>query len=154
MPLPDLTQFAEAKLGEFFDKFDPPKDFDFWLSLVDEETGEVIEAYSHYCKEACDLLYVLAGARMALEKKAQTEPLTGEQGAILDRAMKTMFIIDQQGLDRPEVSLSVFKAVHDSNMSKVDDAGNPIRHPKTGKVMKGPNYRAPDIENILFGGEV
>ncbi len=42
----------------------------------------------------------------------------------------------------------VFKAVHESNMSKLGDDGTPIKRPD-GKVLKGPNYKAPDVEGIL-----
>ena len=38
--------------------------------------------------------------------------------------------------------------VHASNMSKVDDDGNPVFN-TFGKVMKGPNYREPDLDNLV-----
>ena len=41
-----------------------------------------------------------------------------------------------------------FQEVHSSNMSKLGDDGRPI-HREDGKVMKGPNYFEPDLENIL-----
>lgn len=37
--------------------------------------------------------------------------------------------------------------VHASNMSKLDDNGNPIF--KDGKVMKGPNYKPPSLIDIV-----
>lgn len=37
-----------------------------------------------------------------------------------------------------------FKAVHESNMSKLGDDGQPI-YREDGKVLKGPGYQAPDI---------
>ena len=40
-----------------------------------------------------------------------------------------------------------FDAVHASNMSKVDDNGNPIKR-ADGKVLKGPNYKEPDLSFI------
>lgn len=42
----------------------------------------------------------------------------------------------------------VFKAVHASNLSKLDKNGLPIRR-EDGKILKGPDYREPDIESIL-----
>lgn len=42
-----------------------------------------------------------------------------------------------------------FKEVHRSNMSKLDKNGNPI-YRKDGKVLKGPYYKPPDLESILF----
>ena len=41
-----------------------------------------------------------------------------------------------------------FQLVQNSNMSKLDDNGNPIFR-EDGKVMKGPNYKAPDL-TVLF----
>lgn len=43
----------------------------------------------------------------------------------------------------------VVAAVHESNMSKLDVDGSVIRR-EDGKVLKGPNYKEPDIESILF----
>ncbi len=43
---------------------------------------------------------------------------------------------------------AVFDEIHRSNMSKLGRDGQPIyRH--DGKVLKGPNYRAPNIEAVL-----
>lgn len=43
----------------------------------------------------------------------------------------------------------VVKEVHRANMSKLDKDGSVIRR-EDGKVLKGPKYKAPDIESILF----
>ena len=42
----------------------------------------------------------------------------------------------------------VFEEIQRSNMSKLDDNGEPI-YREDGKVLKGPNYFKPDIESIL-----
>lgn len=42
----------------------------------------------------------------------------------------------------------VFDEIHSSNMSKLDEDGNPI-YREDGKVLKGPNFREPDIAMIL-----
>lgn len=41
-----------------------------------------------------------------------------------------------------------FNRVHKSNMSKLDDEGNPI-YREDGKVMKGPNYAPPNLESLV-----
>lgn len=38
--------------------------------------------------------------------------------------------------------------VHNSNMSKLDDDGQPIFN-EHGKVMKGPNYKEPDLSDLV-----
>ena len=40
------------------------------------------------------------------------------------------------------------KRVHESNMSKLDEYGNPI-YREDGKVMKGPNYAPPNLEDLV-----
>ena len=42
----------------------------------------------------------------------------------------------------------VFDEIQRSNMSKLDEKGNPI-YREDGKVMKGPNYFKPNIKEIL-----
>ena len=42
-----------------------------------------------------------------------------------------------------------FKEVQNSNMSKLDEKGNPIFN-ENGKVMKGPNYFKPDLKKYLI----
>ena len=42
----------------------------------------------------------------------------------------------------------VFDAVHQSNMSKLGEDGKPVMR-ADGKVMKGPNYKEPDLSFLL-----
>lgn len=65
-------------------------------------------------------------------------------------ALGVLAVIDKHGVS-PEFVDRAFELVHQSNMSKVDDNGNPIRDLETGKIQKGPNYKAPDIEAMIFG---
>ena len=41
-----------------------------------------------------------------------------------------------------------FRTVHVSNMSKLDEDGKPI-YRDDGKVLKGPNYRPPNLKKIM-----
>jgi len=47
-----------------------------------------------------------------------------------------------------DVFMEAFARVHNSNMSKLDSNGNPILR-EDGKVMKGPNYKKPDLTDLL-----
>lgn len=40
------------------------------------------------------------------------------------------------------------RRVHISNMSKLDDNGQPIFR-EDGKILKGPNYKAPNLEDLV-----
>jgi predicted HAD superfamily Cof-like phosphohydrolase len=42
----------------------------------------------------------------------------------------------------------IFDEIHNSNLSKLDENGLPIRR-EDGKIMKGPNYFKPDISSII-----
>ena len=44
--------------------------------------------------------------------------------------------------------VEVFNEIHRSNMSKLDDQGNPI-YREDGKIMKSNNYFLPDIKAVL-----
>ena len=46
----------------------------------------------------------------------------------------------------------VFNEVHRSNMSKLGKDGNPI-YREDGKVLKGPNFSPPNIEQFLTAGQ-
>jgi predicted HAD superfamily Cof-like phosphohydrolase len=48
------------------------------------------------------------------------------------------------GLDLDEALARVYK----SNMSKLDEQGNPI-YREDGKVLKGPNYRPPHLKTLI-----
>lgn len=41
-----------------------------------------------------------------------------------------------------------YTRVHESNMSKLDDEGKPIYN-EYGKVIKGPNYLPPELEDLF-----
>lgn len=43
-----------------------------------------------------------------------------------------------------------FEEVHNSNMSKLGEDGKPIRR-EDGKVLKGPNFREPNLKDLLGG---
>ena len=42
-----------------------------------------------------------------------------------------------------------FEEVHNSNMSKLDENGKPI-YREDGKILKGSNFREPDLKGILY----
>ena len=47
-----------------------------------------------------------------------------------------------------DIIVNIFNEIHRSNMSKLDEDGNPI-YREDGKIMKGPNYFKPNFKNIL-----
>jgi hypothetical protein len=43
--------------------------------------------------------------------------------------------------------------VFDSNMSKLDNEGRPIRN-ESGKVLKGPNYQPPNLLDLVQNEQI
>lgn len=43
----------------------------------------------------------------------------------------------------------IFAEIHRSNMSKLDENGKPIRR-EDGKIIKGANYQAPRLDEIIY----
>ena len=88
-------------------------------SLIDEEWSEFHQAY-HFEPEY-DQLKELADLVYVCYQYAASQEWD------LDEAMKR---------------------VHESNMSKLDEYGKPIYRPD-GKVLKGPNYAPPHLEDLV-----
>ncbi|MCF4099800.1 hypothetical protein [Maritalea mediterranea] len=142
---------AKEALDEFFEKFEPPKDPEFWKKLVNEEANEVMEAFAHLIKELCDLGYVLSGLSIACDE-AEVDMLDITPVDAIYGAMVIMQSLDEYPNFEP-VLQEAFAATHKSNMSKLGDDGKPIRR-EDGKILKGPNYKAPDILSIVTKGYV
>lgn len=142
--------------AEFTRTFDASLDLKLWIKLLKEELDELQEALQgtdreNVLKETADVLYVVAPV-MALAGslagfgmitldfiKAELEPLAARMDKYFS-SVATMF---------SETTVAeALKRVHDSNMSKVGEDGKPIRR-EDGKILKGPNYKAPDLKDLL-----
>ena len=76
--------------------------------------------------------------------------------AMYNRLMYTLSVLTGRIIHVAELLgidiVSVFNEVHASNMSKLGDDGRPI-YREDGKVLKGPNYRKPDLTKFIEGRE-
>lgn len=77
---------------------------------------------------------------------AQNNDLTEVADALGDMLYILCGTIIEHGLQHKIEE--VFDEIQRSNMSKLDDNGEPI-YREDGKVMKGPNYFKPDFTSIL-----
>jgi len=139
-------------VGEFIYKFQASLDPRLWISLCHEEASEIKAeevGTPEYLKEVCDSIYVAAGLALT------TNQFTGD--LLLDEDRKKLVeiaeFLEKSKIEAKEfygekVLNQAFLAVHASNMSKLDDDGKPIRR-EDGKIIKGPNYQAPDIKAII-----
>lgn len=76
--------------------------------------------------------------------------------AVYQRVMASMSFLTERVLWVAELLgidiVSVFNEVHASNMSKLGEDGRPV-YREDGKVLKGPNYRKPDLSKFIEGRE-
>ena len=71
--------------------------------------------------------------------------------AVADAIVDCMYILigTAEAFGFSHLLEDLFSEVHRSNMSKLDERGNPI-YREDGKVLKGVNYSEPKLAKILF----
>ena len=128
-----------AAVDDFIRKFDAPRDPEFWKGLIREEMQEVHKAAADLLKELADVMYVTIGYQLVggqpLENAAVGETNVERYAYFLSLVPHDTFA-------------EAFRRVHESNMSKLGDDGEPIRR-EDGKILKGPNYKPPFLEDII-----
>ncbi len=149
-------------LTEFRTKFEASTDPVLWATLVTEETKELIDAmqdftqptitsfYGNVLKEAADLIYVMTGWADVAEEAFQAAKSPEEAAGIEESLPENVFLAATKALDTvgaivgAEALQEAIEIVHASNLTKLGDDGKPVRR-EDGKIMKGPNYAAPDM---------
>lgn len=149
-----MSNFENAAkyTAEFIEKFEAPTDPHFWVGLIQEELAELEEAAEHYAKEVADFVYVVSGFLSAVSMTKTVNPDFDmdptEFEDLCDRGVALLHEVGSCDDDNSRFFSDVLEAVHESNMSKLGDDGKPIRR-EDGKILKGPNYKAPNIKAIL-----
>jgi NTP pyrophosphatase (non-canonical NTP hydrolase) len=104
--------------------------YNLHLNLILEEFTEVFEAFNRLMQDDldthADLLKELADLVFVCYQAAEN------MGWDLDETMQRVF---------------------DSNMSKLDNEGRPIRN-ESGKVLKGPNYQPPNLLDLVQNEQI
>jgi len=142
----------EACLYEFIYTFKASLDPRLWLTLIKEEVeeaqAETIGTAAHL-KEIADLLYVIEGFDTVTSGNF-IELLGAEESSTWMDLMSDA----NDEIESAEyyyghgIVFDAFQLVHQSNMSKLGPDGKPIFR-EDGKVLKGPNYRAPDLSGLV-----
>lgn len=142
----DNSSLNHMCVAEFISTFEPPSDPSFWKKLVDEELAELEEATQNLLKEYADVLYVFTGYTQSLRDPSEFD--AAHYKALTSKLTVIFGVLEELCSDHIDsrVLASVIRKVHTSNMSKVGDDGKPMRHPETGKILKGPNYKPPRID--------
>ena len=144
-------QMPHEKVAEFIVAFNGSLDPRLWVKLIDEELKEYqAESFStpEHLKELCDLLYVSTGLALTAQDHIGMLLRDSERAEVLKQQATVSRTLDS-GLEHygEEVLMEAFARVHISNMSKLDSNGNPVLR-EDGKVMKGPNYKKPDLTDL------
>lgn len=141
--------------AEFIRVFDASVDLKLWVKLLEEETKELKEALEgtdreHVLKEAADVLYVIAPVmafgHLLYEVGVLSDDLRSlaeEKIALADKYMTTVSTMFSEW-----TVAEALKLVHESNMSKLDENGKPLRR-EDGKILKGPNYKEPNLKHLV-----
>lgn len=139
----------EAAVAEFHKAFgvptEPPADSleleklcDLRARLIKEEVGEVMVELDDYAFLASACGYRLVpGSEVEGVRARLLKELCDLQVVLSGTAVALGLPLDK-----------AFARVHESNMSKVGPDGQPI-YREDGKVLKGPNYKPPDLSDLV-----
>ena len=138
-----LREFENA-FGGHIDSYFTPDLVELRHTLIEEEAIEVLSELD-FKFEPIASIYPDEGGHIQLSHYEELPPdpkkLTKELADLLYVTIGTAVTF---GLPLEEV----FYEVHRSNMSKLGDDGKPI-YREDGKVLKGPNYKEPDLDQFF-----
>lgn len=165
MSVKDLDQEIGTLVEEFIVAFGASLDSRLWIKLMAEEGEELREQMDVYAqtgspedkakmlKELVDCIYVFTGFDLvtsldSIERCPISEEEKLEWYKCIDEVHRVGINCLDEYFDDDELLLEAVRRVHASNMSKLGDDGKPIRR-EDGKVMKGPNYKEPDLSDLV-----
>ena len=106
--------------------------------------GAVIEDKPQWPKRLDLRMDLIREEMQELEDVVEQRDFIGFVDALAD----LKYVIYGMEIESGIPSDAVFDEVHSSNMSKLDDQGNPILR-DDGKILKGPNFKLPNIIDII-----
>lgn len=77
-----------------------------------------------------------------------TEEIKAAKAALLKELCDLQYVLSGFAVTFGLPLDEAFKRVHESNMSKLGPDGKPI-YREDGKVLKGPNYKKPDLSDLV-----
>jgi len=122
------------------------------LTLIVEETAEVVGAYignaqhKHHLKAAQEHILI---AEKLIQEAQNYEFLDIDLENLAKELTDVNYVVYGAGAAFGLNLDECMAAVHTSNMSKLNDDGRPEFN-DIGKVVKGGNYKEPDIAGIIF----
>lgn len=150
LDVPHLT--PPQMLCQFMKAFKGSLDSRLWMKLVIEEMAELrVEdpGTVGHLKEFSDVLYVMIGLQMTIPLSFEIMISEDEVKEINELEAKLAKVVEKYTkYYTPDVVAEAFFRVHESNMSKLGLDGKPILR-EDGKVLKGPNYKKPDLTDLI-----
>lgn len=155
-----LGEQSFLKVAEFIRTMEANRDFFWWATkLVVEETKELREALNEaeenpgqVFRELGDLAYVCLGFYATMPANPHlllTEEQNNQVQKIFEEANKAVFDACQNLRIPVELVEAAISIIHDANMTKINpETGKPDRR-EDGKILKGPNYVAPDMTGLV-----
>jgi NTP pyrophosphatase (non-canonical NTP hydrolase) len=152
-------EYLQGLVKDWMEAFEVKVNLELQESLLVEEAYELfhvvvnhqeptIEALSEFLKESSDLYFVLFGYFQMLDETGETVSISDSTKNVLELAfdmVAEIILLDPEAND--QIFGEAFERVVASNMTKLGDDGKPVRN-EAGKVMKGPNYVAPDLTDL------
>jgi len=137
------------------------------MPVLNDPFAQVAEFHRTFGREPDPVSMVngLLDAKIDLREDLITEELaelreaiqSGDRAKILQEISDLHYVLIGYYLTlgiSPELARVAFNEVHSANMSKLMPDGT-VKRREDGKVLKGPNYRLPDLHGVLarFYGE-
>lgn len=133
-----ITAMGQDKNVEL-DKYDDLDVLRLRMSLLREELREVEEEAGNIE----DVIY-----QGVIEGEVSQEDLKRVKVALLKELCDLQYVLSGFAVTFGLPLDEAFKLVHESNMSKLGPDGKPI-YRGDGKVLKGPNYKKPDLSDLV-----
>lgn len=121
------------------DKYDDLDVLRLRMSLLREELREVEEEAGNIE----DVIY-----QGVIEGDVSKEDLKRVKAALLKELCDLQYVLSGFAVTFGLPLDEAFERVHESNMSKLGPDGKPI-YREDGKVLKGPNYKKPDLSDLV-----
>lgn len=129
----------EDQVAEFNKKFSHPVDENWGLDLLQLRLKLLDEELEELKVEVNSVSLDIARGR---------KPSTNLKANLLKELCDLQYVLSGMAVALGLPVQEAFNRVHASNMSKLDEDGNPI-YREDGKVMKGPNYKPPYLEDLV-----
>lgn len=131
----NISRTNFEKVVEFNETFKPNVDY---LRLIFEELYETVDAVVRYEAQALNDFDPYFEENEITKKRNLAKEIADLLYVVYGLAYQYDIPIDR-----------VFEEVHKSNMSKLGSDCKPIKD-QNGKIMKGPNYKEPNLDFIKY----